>query len=107
MIKRGNQKSFAQHPDEVAKVFNKEVRYSHILPLHDWACQSGPNLCCTTQSLVGKDIRTLDEKWRAIWDGTTILTSEDVVVNDQTPTENEADVTFGMVKVYFTGCGIT
>ena len=56
---------------------------------------------CTTQALVGKDIGTLDEKWRAIWDGTTKLTPEDVVANDQRPTEDEAEVTFGMVKVLF------
>ena len=101
MIKRGNQKSFTQHPDEVTKVFNKEVRYSHVLPLHDWVCQLGPNMRCTTQALVRKDIGTLDEKWRAMWDGTTYLTPEDVVVNDQTPTENEAEITFGMAKVLF------
>ena len=58
-------------------------------------------MCCTTQALVGNNKGTLVEKLRAIWDRTTRLTPEDVVANDQTPTKDEAEITFGMVKVLF------
>ena len=55
MMKRGNQKSFNQHPDQVAKIINKEDRNIHILPLHERVCQLGPNTRHTAQGMVIKD----------------------------------------------------
>jgi hypothetical protein len=34
MIRRGNSKSFDEHPDLVKKAMNKEDRYSHLVPIN-------------------------------------------------------------------------
>ena len=90
MLKRGNQKSFSQHPDAVNKISNKEDRYSHLITMHDWMCQLGPNLHHHSQGIV--DLKML------IWDGSTKLTPMDIVMNHQTHTENEVEVIFGAAK---------
>ena len=96
IIGRGNQKSFIQHSDQVAKSINKEERNSHIFPLHKWACHLGPNMRHTAQGMVVKD-----GKGRVVWDGSTKFEPLDVVMNDYTPTENEPEVKFGTAKKSF------
>ena len=54
---RGNQKRFVQHSEQVAKgiSINKEEDSSHVFPLHEWVCRSGPNMRHTAQGMVMKD----------------------------------------------------
>ena len=96
MIKRGNQKSFNQHPDQAKELVNKEDSNSHIFVMHDWVCQLAPNMRHTAQGMVMKD-----GKGRVVWDGSTKLEPLDVVMNDYTPIENEPEVTFGTAKIAF------
>ena len=96
MIKRGNQKSFNQCPDQVAKLVNKEDRNSHLFPVHDWVCHLGSNMRHTAQGMVMKN-----GKGRIVWDGSTKLEALDVVMNDYTPIDNEPEVTFGTSKTAF------
>ena len=96
MMKGGQPKKFNQHPDQAAKIINKEDRNSHILPLHDWVCQLGSNMRHTVQGMVIKD-----EKGRVVWDGTTKIEYWDTVMNDYTSIDNEAEITFGTAKMEF------
>jgi hypothetical protein len=86
MIKRGNQKTVLENPELVNKIINKEDRYSHLIPLHDWVCTLGPHLRHNPQGVV--DLK------RLIWDSSTKRSPHDLVLNDQTPTDEEAEVTF-------------
>ena len=52
MIKRGNQKSVLDNPELVNKIINKEDRYSHLIPLHEWVCKLGPHLRHNSQGVV-------------------------------------------------------
>ena len=36
---------------------------------------------------------------RLVWDGLTVYTPMDIVMKNMTPTEEEAEVTFGLVKI--------
>ena len=81
----------------VAQTINKEDRNSHLVPLHGWVCKIAPNCRHTSQGLVQK----IGSNPRAVWDGTTKPSPTDVVMNDVTPTEDEADITFGMAKLLF------
>ena len=92
-IRKGNQKSFNQNPDQVEKIINKEDRNNHILPLHDWVCQLGPNMRHTAQGMVMKN-----GKGRIVWDGTTKMSPLDIVLNEYTPIDNEPEVNFGTAK---------
>ena len=38
---------------------------------------------------------------RQVWDGSTMYTPMDIVMNEMTPTENEAEITLGMAKILF------
>ena len=61
-----------------------------MIPFHDWVCTLGPHLRHSSQGIV-------DMK-RLVWDGSTKRSSTDVVMNDHTPTEDEADIDFGTAK---------
>ena len=95
MIQRGNQKSVLDYPRLVDNIFNREDRYSHVIPLHDWVYTLGPHLRHNSQGIV-------DMK-RQVWDGSTKRSRTAVVMNDHTPTEDEADINFGTAKHDFTG----
>ena len=96
-IARGNQKGFTQNLPIVKKTMNKEDRYSHLIPMHDWVCELGPHLRHNSQGMVVKQ----GSNPRQVWDGSTMYTPMDIVMNDMTPTENEAEITFGLAKVFF------
>ena len=94
MIERGNSKSFNDNPELVLKTMNKEDRYSHLLPLHKLICKFLPYCCHTTQTLVIKP----SKNDRLCYDGTTTRLPTDIVINQVTPTENEAPINFGKTK---------
>ena len=64
-----------------------------MVTLHDWACTLGPNFRHSSQGIV-------DTK-RKIWDSSTIRHPSDLVLNDQTPIDEEAEATFGTAKYAF------
>jgi hypothetical protein len=68
------------------------------MPMHNWVCELSPNFRHNAQGYLWKD-----DKGRIVWDGSTTYTSMDVVMNEVTPTKNEAEITFIMVKAFFIG----
>ena len=90
IIERGNQKSVPDNPDLANKSINKEDWYSHLIPLHDWVCGLGPHLQPNSQGNV--DLK------RLIWDSSRKRSALDLVLNNQTRTDDEAEVTFGTTK---------
>jgi hypothetical protein len=95
MIKRGNSKSFDDHPELVKKAMNKEDRYSHLVPMDEDICRASAYLRHTIQMVAMK----LGKNDRLVWDGTTILLALDIVMNQVTPVTREAPITFGHVKI--------
>ena len=93
MTRRGNQKSVLDNPNLVDKLMNKEDKHSHIVTLHDWACTLGPNFCHGSQGIVNMKTQ--------IWDSSTIRYPSDLVLNDQTTIDEEAEVIFGTAKYDF------
>ena len=70
---------------------NKEDRYSHPIPMPGWVCELGPNMRHNPQGMVAKQGSNL----RQVWDGSAMYTPMDIMMNEMTPTENEAEITFG------------
>ena len=97
MMKRGNQEHFFENADVVKQTINKEDRYSYSLPVVAFFCLFSPFLCHNAQGMIIKP----GKNPRIVWDGSTKRTPMDVVINDITSTDNEAEVTFGMVKTLF------
>ncbi len=54
MIRRGNSKSFDEHPELVKKAMNKEDRYSHLVPIDEDICRASAYLRHTIQTVVMK-----------------------------------------------------
>jgi hypothetical protein len=97
MIERGNSKSFNNNPKLVLKTMNKEERYSHLLLLQKSICKFLLYCRNTTQTLVIK----ADKNEQLCYDGTTTWVPTNIVINQVTPTENEALFTFGRTKIFF------
>jgi hypothetical protein len=95
MIRRGNSKSFNDNPNLVRKAMNKEDRYSHLVPINEDICRASSYLHHTIQTVVMK----LGKIDCLVWDGTTILLTLDIVMNQVMPVTHEAPVTFGHVKI--------
>jgi len=95
MIRRGNSKSFNDHPELVKKAMNKEDRYSHLVPIDEDICRVSAYLRHTIQTVVMKP----GKNDRLVWDGTTTLLALDIVMNQVTPVNREAPITFGHVKI--------
>ncbi len=95
IIRQGNSKSFNDNPDLVRKAMNKEDRYSHLVPINEDICRASAYLRHTIQMVVMK----LGKNDRLVWDGTTILLTLDIMMNQVTPVTHEAPVTFSHVKI--------
>jgi hypothetical protein len=93
-ISRGNLKSFVENPQLVQKTMNKEDRYSHLFPMDPILCKLSPYVRHTMQSIVIKD----GKNNCIVWDGLTVTRPTDIVMNQVTPVNQEAPVTFGHVK---------
>ena len=90
MIRRGNSKSFNNHPELVKKAMNKEDCYSHLVPIDKDICRASAYLRHTIQTVVMKP----GKNDRLVWDGTTTLLPLDIVMNQVTPVTCEAPMTF-------------
>ena len=97
MMRRGNQKSFVENPDIVRKTVNKEDKFSQLIPIEEWCCLFSPYVRHTPQGMVCK----INSNPRMVWDGSTKLTAMDTVMNEITLTDEEADITFGLVEKQF------
>ena len=96
-MERGNQKSLLDNPKIERQALNKEDKNSHVIVLEDWVCLFSPYSRHTTQVLVLK----IGKNSRWVWDGSTMITSWDKVMNEITSTELEAEITFGNVEQLF------
>ena len=76
---------------------NKEDRYSHILPLDELLCTFSPYCCHTTQTLVIKP----GNSDHLCYDASTTRLPTGIVMNQVTPVDNEAPITFGTAKLQF------
>ena len=97
IISRGNQKAFDNKKKEVKEMMNKEEKFSHVVPLKKYILDASPFMRATPQIIVqkpGKDDRVA-------WNGTGKRTADDFAMNDVTPTDNEAEVTFGSTWLDF------
>jgi hypothetical protein len=74
---------------------NKEVRYSHLIPLDEIMCCFSPYCCHTTQTMVIKARKNN----QLCWDGSTTIKPTNIVMNQVTPVIREAPITFGYVKI--------
>jgi len=97
MIERGNSKSFIENPELVKTKLAKEVKYSHVLPMHPLICTFSPTCRHTTQTLVMKE----GKDPRLAWDGSTKKLPSDITMNDVTPIHDEPVITFGSTKLSF------
>jgi len=97
MIKQGNSNSFSNNQDLVIKTMNKEERYSHILPLDELLCAVSPYCCHTTQTLVIKPRKNN----RLAFDTSTTRLPTNIALNQITPMDNKAPITFGSTKMKF------
>jgi len=97
MIKQGNSNSFNKNQDLVIKTMNKEERYSHILPLDELLCAVSPYCCHTTQTLVIKP----GKNDCLAFDASTTRLPTDIVLNQITPMDSKAPITFGLTKMKF------
>ena len=91
IMNRGNQTAFENKTEEVKKIMNKEDKFSHVITLRKYIARCSPFMRCTSQIIVqkaGKDDRVA-------WNGTGKWKADDFAMNDVTPTEEEAPVTFG------------
>ena len=97
MMERGNQKSLLDNPEIERQVLNKEDKKSHVIVLEDWVCLFSPYSRHTTQGLMLK----IGKNPHWVWDGSTIISPWDKVMNEITSTELESEITFGNVEQLF------
>ena len=96
MIRRGNQPSVDKNPSVLPGLMNDEDRHSHVVALRPFVLRFSPFLSHAPQSLSEKN-----DSFHLIWDGTTKLHADDMVINELTPTDGEPPVTFGSTRVKF------
>lgn len=96
-FQRGNQPTYNRNPDKTRKAMNKEEKHSHVLPIHEDLAYFSPFCRHTPQGAVDKP----NKSFRIVWDGSTKQRHDDVVLNEVTPTDNEAPITFGDTERLF------
>ena len=96
-LERGNQPTYLRNPTKVLKAINKEDKNSHLIPLDEDLAYFSPFCRHTPQGAIDK----AGKSFRIVWDGSTKQRYNDVVLNDVTPTEKEAPVTFGTTESSF------
>eukprot|EP00986_Skeletonema_menzelii_P004960 scaffold1746_cov80-Skeletonema_menzelii.AAC.1 len=76
---------------------NKEDKNSHVLPIDEDLAFFSPFCRHTPQGAIDKP----GKSFRIVWDGSTKERYDDVVLNDVTPTNKEAPITFGITEGLF------
>mmetsp|Transcript_11166 Transcript_11166/g.22210 ORF Transcript_11166/g.22210 Transcript_11166/m.22210 type:complete len:103 (+) Transcript_11166:153-461(+) len=83
--------------DKVRKAMNKEDRLSHVIAVDEDLAYFSPYCRHTSQGAVDKP----NKSFRIVWDGSTKQRFDDVMLNDVTPTDKEATITFGQTERLF------
>ena len=97
MLRRGNQKSVLMNHEEVVATMNKEERQCHVAPFLPFVCR----FCYTAQAVSQGMVIKPGSSPRLVWDASTMLQADDIVMNNVLPLENEAPITFGRAKSGF------
>jgi hypothetical protein len=95
IIEKGNQAPFKMYPEAVTKTMNKEDKNSHLIPIKRWVLHFSPWCCHTAQGMQIKP----GKNPRVIFDAYTKGSPHEVVLNEYTPTEFEANIDFGHAKM--------
>jgi hypothetical protein len=101
IIEKGNQATFKMYPQTVTKTINKEDKHSHLLPVKLWVLHFLPWCRHTAQGILIKP----GKNPQVIFDASTKGSPHEVVLNEFTPTEFEANIDFGHAKINLL-CGI-
>jgi hypothetical protein len=94
-IALGNQQTFHMYPEVVTKTMNKEEKNSHLIALKLWVLYCSPWCRSTSQGIQIKP----GHNPRIIWDGSMKTWALQWVLNEMTPTENEAMIDLGKAKM--------
>ena len=94
-LKRGNNPSIQMNIDLVNKAMNKEERNSHVIPFPRYLVKASTNAHTVPQTVVTRG------KPRICWDGTTKSKAYEITMNEITPRDEEADITFGHIYMSF------
>ena len=95
IIDKGNQATFKMYPEIVTKTMNKEDRYSHLLTVKLCVLYFSPWCRHTAQGILVKP----GKNPRVIFDASTKGSPHEVVLNEITPTELEANIDFGLANM--------
>ena len=98
MLCRGNAKSILDNQEEIQKIMNKEEKHCHIVPFLPFVYRFANMAQCVPHGMVLK----VGSDLCIVWDGSTKLEVDDVVMNDVVPLELEAPATFGKSKTKYT-----
>ena len=93
VLQKGNQQTFLQFPEVTAKAMNKEEKNCHVLAFREWLAYFLP-YCRTTP----QGIREKYGKHRVIFNSSTQTSPDEIVLNHETSTDNEAIIDFGKAK---------
>ncbi|KAL7526106.1 hypothetical protein ACHAXR_001323, partial [Thalassiosira sp. AJA248-18] len=94
MLRRGNQKSVLENDKEVRATMNKEEKHCHVVPFISFVVRFAYTGHHVSQGMVLK----LGKDPRLVWDGSTKLLPDDIVMNDIVPLLEESNITFGRSK---------
>jgi hypothetical protein len=83
------------YPKIVHKTMNKEDKHSHLLPVKLWVLHFSPYCCHTAQGMLVKP----GKNPQVIFDASMKGDLHEVVLNEITTTEFEANITFGLMKL--------
>ena len=99
MIERGNSAPFNENVELTSTAMNKEERNSHVIALDEDMCLLSAYCRHTAQTVIIKP----GKNDRVCWDASTTREVDDMVMNqpDVTIMDDEAQVTFGNVKMQF------
>jgi hypothetical protein len=95
IIEKGNQATFKMYPKIVCKTMNKEDKHSHLLLVKLWVLLFSPYCRHTAQGMSVKPSKNP----RVIFDASKKGDLHEVVLNEITTTEFEANITFGLAKL--------
>jgi hypothetical protein len=95
IIEKGNQATFKMYPNIVHKTMNKEDKHSHLLPMKLWVLPFSPYSRHTAQGMLVKP----GKNPRVIFDASIKGDPHEVVLNEITTSEFQANITFGLAKL--------
>ena len=96
-VRRGNSPSIAANWKSVLKTLAKEVRNKHLMVFPRWMVRAS----AFANHVPANVIVRRGKKDRLIWDGSTKQAAHEVTMNEVTPMEHEAEITFGYMHMAF------